>query len=83
MKICNDIKTIVLLPRLMLGLEKYRPRGNSIFERLSRGFLKITLSGVSLFTLGSVALIKIYEMITKPKVYGAIDVYNRVSFKVF
>jgi len=65
--------------KLMLGLEKYRPRGNSIFERLSRGFLKITLSGVSLFTLGSVALIKIYEMFTKPKVYGAIDVYNRMA----
>ena len=67
----------------MLELEKYRKPRSSIFEQLTRRFLKLMLSGFSLFLLASVAVYNIYEMFTKPKTYGAIDVYNNVSFKVF
>ena len=65
----------------MKELEKYRPRGNSIFETMSRGFLRGTLlTGLSLYVLGSVCLIFAYKKFTDPFKYGVVDVMNNVSF---
>ena len=64
----------------MKELEKYRPRGNSFFETMSRGFLRETLSGLSLYVLGSVCLVFAFKKFSGPFTYGVVDVMKNVSF---
>ena len=65
--------------RLIKELEKYRPRGNSFFETMSRGFLRETLSGLSLYVLGSVCLVFAFKKFTDEFKYGVVNVMKNVG----